>query len=72
LEHTKYGEGNKPSTNEEPVPVPLTKPLVITNVKDEHDYTMPYKDHRPPKVFDPNIHLEAKKEGKKEAPKDTK
>jgi hypothetical protein len=51
LEHTRYGEGNHPSTNEEPVPVPLTKPLTMTNVKDEHDFTPPYKDHRPAPVY---------------------
>jgi len=43
---------------------------VITNVKDEHDFTPPYKDHRPPKVFNPHVHLEAKKtEQKKEVAK---
>lgn len=41
LEHTRYGEGNSPSTNENPVPVPLTQPLTITNQKDEHDFKMP-------------------------------
>jgi hypothetical protein len=34
---------------------------VITNVKDEHDFTPPYKDHRPETVFNPDIHLAAKK-----------
>jgi hypothetical protein len=42
LEHNRYGEGNNPSTNESPVPVPLTQPLNITNIKDEHDFKMPY------------------------------
>ena len=70
LEHTRYGEGNHPSTNEVPIPEHLVKPLVITNVKDEHDFTPPYKDHRPPKVFDPEIHLQKKKDDKKkDAPK---
>lgn len=41
LEYTRYGEGNHPSTNEEPVPAPLTQPLTFTNIKDEHDI-MPY------------------------------
>lgn len=31
LEHTRYGEGNTPSTNDTPVSAPLTKPLVVTN-----------------------------------------
>jgi hypothetical protein len=57
LEHTRYGEGNHPSTNENPVPAPMTKPLVITNVKDEHDFTPPYKTFVPKKIFNPEIHL---------------
>ena len=46
LEHTRYGEGNHPTTNESPLGrgLPLTKPLTITNCKDEHDYTPPYPD----------------------------
>ena len=51
LEHTRYGEGNHPSTNEKPIPDVFVKPLVITNVKDEHDFTPPYKDHRPPREY---------------------
>ena len=38
----------------------MTKPLVITNVKDEHDFTMPYKDFRTKPKFDRNIHLVSK------------
>ena len=60
LEHTRYGEGNTPSSHDLPIPNKLEKPLVITNVKDEHDFTPPYKDHRPPKVFDREIHLASK------------
>lgn len=44
LEHTRYGEGNHPSTNEMPIPNPLYKPLVITNAKDKHDFKMPFKN----------------------------
>jgi len=72
LEHTRYGEGNHPSTNEEPVPVPLTKPLVITNCKDEHDFTPPYKDHRPPRVYKPGMEIIAQKGQKNTKTADTK
>lgn len=37
LEHTRYGEGNHPSSNENPIPKHLVKPLTPTNQKDEHD-----------------------------------
>ena len=57
LEHTRYGEGNHPSTNEKPIPDVFVKPLVITNVKDEHDFTPPYKDHRPPRVYKPGMEI---------------
>jgi len=57
LEHTRYGEGNHPSTNEKPIPEHFVKPLVITNIKDEHDFKMPYKDHRPPRVYTPGMEI---------------
>jgi hypothetical protein len=38
LEHTRYGEGNKPSTNDMPVPNPLKTPLTSTNATDSHDF----------------------------------
>ena len=41
LEHTRYGEGNTPSTNDMPIPNPLKTPLTITNSKDEHDFKIP-------------------------------
>jgi hypothetical protein len=44
LEHTRYGESGERSTNQNPIPNPLTKPLVITNKNDSHDFKMPYKD----------------------------
>jgi hypothetical protein len=31
LEHTRYGEGNHPSSNENPIPKNLVKPLTPTN-----------------------------------------
>jgi hypothetical protein len=37
------------------------KPLVITNIKDEHDFKMPYKDHRPPRVYVPGMDIIAQK-----------
>ena len=68
LEHTRYGEGNSPSSHEKPIPDVFSKPLVITNVKDQHDFTPPYKDHRPAKVFNPEIHLAAEKGKDQKAP----
>jgi hypothetical protein len=34
---------------------------VITNIKDEHDFKMPYKDHRPPRVYVPGMDIIAQK-----------
>lgn len=42
LEHTRYGEGNTPSSHDLPVPNPLTTPLTATNAKDEHDFKIPH------------------------------
>jgi hypothetical protein len=64
LEHTRYGEGNHPSTNEKPIPDHFVQPLVITNGKDEHDFKMPYKDMRPPKVYVPGMDIIAQKGAK--------
>lgn len=33
------------------MPVPLTKPLTMNNIKDEHDFVPPYKDHTPKPVY---------------------
>ena len=64
LEHTRYGEGNHPSTNEKPIPENLVSPLVITNSKDEHDFKMPYKDFRPPRVYVEGMDIIAQKGSK--------
>ena len=42
--------------------------MVITNIKDEHDFKMPYKDFNTRPIFDRNIHLGAKPEAQQKTP----
>ena len=57
LEHTRYGEGNHPSSNENPIPKHLVKPLTPTNQKDEHDINDIYNTPIPKRVYVPGMDI---------------